>query len=321
MNNRAVLLYSGGLDSLLAAYIGNSLGLNISALFIETPFYKKDTKKLQEDLNPLNIKLYVEKINNYLEIVKHPRYGYGKHLNPCLDCRIAMFKKAKCLMEELDCSFIITGEVLSQRPFSQRNKANILLIEKKAELEGLVLRPLCAKLLAPTKAEINDILDRRRLFSISGRSRKPQIALTKLFNIEHFESPSGGCLLTEPHFSRRLKNFLELYKGNNFELINMGRHFKINNNLLILARNEREYNALTKYKGIFEFFDCYDNVGACAIFLNPSIPQERLVASGIVLRYSKKAKTILYTNKDKIEKYENVHPIIEEDIKNFIVGE
>jgi len=150
MNNKAIVLYSGGLDSLLALHVALRLGIDCQALFIKTPFYKKDMQYLQDSLEKLNVKLYVAEIGNaYLNILKNPTYGFGKNLNPCLDCRIMMFSEAKKLMENLGASFIITGEVLSQRPFSQRNKTNILLIEKKSQLDNLVLRPLSAKLLPP----------------------------------------------------------------------------------------------------------------------------------------------------------------------------
>lgn len=170
MNNKAVILYSGGLDSLLALHIALNLGLDVFALFIKTPFYQKDIQSLQNSLQELNVKLYTKDIHvEYLDILKKPKYGFGKNLNPCLDCRIFMFEKAKELMKEVGASFIITGEVLSQRPFSQRNKANIMFIQVKSGLDDLVLRPLSAKLLPPTLMEKEGIVDRSKLYAISGR--------------------------------------------------------------------------------------------------------------------------------------------------------
>jgi tRNA U34 2-thiouridine synthase MnmA/TrmU len=313
MNNKAIVLYSGGLDSLLALHIALRLGLEVSALFINTPFYKKDIKSLQDNIEKLNIKLYVAEIDNaYLNILKNPTYGFGKNLNPCLDCRIMMFSEAKKLMENLGASFIITGEVLSQRPFSQRNKANILLIEKKSQLENLVLRPLSAKLLPPTLAEIEGIVDRSKLYAISGRSRKPQLALAKLFNIERFETPSGGCLLTEPYFANRLRNFLDLDLLEHYKLAHIGRHFKINDNLLIVARQQNEFDIIASYKNIFDFFETKDSPGTCAIFLKQSTQNEKMLASKIVLRYSKKAKSVLCFSNGNCQLFEDLE-LIEEN--------
>ncbi|MGB9744848.1 MAG: hypothetical protein ACPLW6_06210 [Desulfurella sp.] len=322
MNNKAVVLYSGGLDSLLAVHIAVNLGLEISALFIKTPFYKKDIKTLKQNLDKLGIELNIAEIDSeYLNIIKKPKYGYGKNLNPCLDCRILMFEKAKELMEKTGASFIITGEVLSQRPFSQRNKANILLIEKKSQLENLVLRPLSAKLLPITLPEKTGIVDRNKLYAISGRSRKPQLALAKLFNIENFETPAGGCLLTEPYFANRLKNLLKLDLLEYYKFAHIGRHFVIDDNLLVVARQKDEYDIIASYKDKFDFFETPDQPGTCAVFLKKSTKEQKKLASQIVLRYSKKAKSVLCVSEEGHQIFENLKNIDEEKLNSLKVGE
>ncbi|MGB9756051.1 MAG: hypothetical protein ACPLXO_04110, partial [Desulfurella sp.] len=217
--------------------------------------------------------------------------------------------------------FIITGEVLSQRPFSQRNKTNIMFIQTKSGLDGLVLRPLSAKLLPPTLAEQEGIVDRNKLYSISGRSRKPQLALAKLFNIEYFETPSGGCMLTEPHFANRLKIFLNLDLLDQYNLANIGRHFRIDNNVLIVARNENEYDIIASQKKSFDFFETQDSAGTCAIFLKQSSQEQQFLASQIVLRYSKKAKNVLFYSNNNYKLFNNLKPIEEDKLINLRIGE
>ncbi len=320
MNNKAVILYSNGLDSLLALNICLRLGLDMSALFIKTPFYQRNTQDINKNLDKLKVKLYtIEVYDEYFDIIKNPRYGFGRHLNPCLDCRIMMFAKAKELMNEIGASFIVSGEVLGERPFSQRNKTNLFLIENTLGLNGLILRPLSAKLLPPSIPEQKGIVDRNKLYAISGRSRKPQLALAKLFNISDFETPSGGCLLTEPHFANRLKNFLELNILEQYSIVSIGRHFKIDDNMLIVARSEVEYEAIASYKGTLDFFETKDGPGACAIFLKESTHSQKLLASKIVLRYSKKAKNVLCFSKGNCQLFENIKPIEEEKLVNLRV--
>jgi len=165
----------------------------------------------------------------FLEIVKHPRYGYGKNLNPCLDCRILLLRKAGELMREVRALFVATGEVLGERPMSQ-HREQLLLTEKRADLQRLVLRPLSAKLMEPTIPEEQGIVDREKLLDISGRSRKPQMGLAAKFGIKEYPSPAGGCLLTDPAFSQRLADLMKErpdFDLNDAELLRAGRHFRL----------------------------------------------------------------------------------------------
>jgi tRNA U34 2-thiouridine synthase MnmA/TrmU len=179
----------------------------------------------------------------YLGVVKHPQHGYGRNMNPCIDCRIFMLKKAKAYMEESGAVFIVTGEVLGQRPMSQRKDA-MHLIEKEAGLEGLILRPLSAKVLPTTIPEKEGWVDRERLLNISGRSRKPQIELADHYGIHDYPCPAGGCLLTDPGFAKRMKDLMVYnpqFSLNDVHLLKMGRHFRFSNGVkLVVGRNEEE---------------------------------------------------------------------------------
>ncbi|MBI5144256.1 MAG: hypothetical protein HZA30_04235, partial [Candidatus Omnitrophica bacterium] len=195
----------------------------------------------------LKIPLKVLNISEeYLGIVKNPKHGYGSNMNPCIDCRILIFKKAKDYMKELGASFIITGEVLGERPMSQRRDA-ILLIEKEAGLKDLVLRPLSAKLFEPTLPEREGIVDREKLLAISGRSRKPQISLAEELGINEYPCPAGGCLLTDPGFAKRIKDLIEhdSLTLSETKLLKVGRHFRLSQDAkLVMGRDEAENTVL-----------------------------------------------------------------------------
>ncbi|MDD5454716.1 MAG: tRNA 4-thiouridine(8) synthase ThiI [Candidatus Ratteibacteria bacterium] len=241
---KAIGLISGGLDSILAVKIVAEQGIKVIGVTFITPFNDDDFGKravlLAEQLD-INCKL-IHISEEFLDMLKSPRYGYGKNLNPCIDCRILEFKKAHQLMRELGASFIITGEVLGQRPMSQ-NKNSLELIEKKSGAEGLIVRPLCGKLLSPTTAERRGWIDRNKLFDINGRSRKKQYALAKQFNISGYSSPAGGCLLTDPGFSLITKNLLrsDMLDIGSIGLIKTGRYFTISDSFkLVVGRDEKE---------------------------------------------------------------------------------
>jgi tRNA U34 2-thiouridine synthase MnmA/TrmU len=198
----------------------------------------------QKAVENLGIPLKVFNVSEeYLHVVKHPKHGYGKNMNPCIDCRIFMLKKTKAYMEEVGAAFIVTGEVLGQRPMSQRKEA-MRLIEKEGGLEGFILRPLSAKVLPTTIPEKEGWVDREKLLNISGRSRKPQIELAEHFGIRDYPCPAGGCLLTDPGFSKRMKDLLLYHPDfslNDVHLLKMGRHFRFSHLVkLVVGRNEEE---------------------------------------------------------------------------------
>ena len=206
---------------------------------------KHEARRVADDFG---VKLHVMNVTEeYLEVVKNPKYGYGSNMNPCIDCRIFMFKKAKAFMKDIGASFIITGEVLGERPMSQRRDA-INIIERDSGLKGLVLRPLSAQFFEPTIPEKEGIVNRGLLLDIRGRSRKPQIALAKELGIDEYLCPAGGCLLTDPGFARRMKDLIahDEYTLPNIKLLKVGRHFRTNGTKIVIGRdkddNERMLN-------------------------------------------------------------------------------
>jgi tRNA U34 2-thiouridine synthase MnmA/TrmU len=246
---KALALLSGGLDSTLAAKVVLEEGIELEALNFLTVFCTCTNRGAsclasQKAVETLGIPLKVFNISEeYLEIVKHPKHGYGSNMNPCIDCRIFIMKKAKAYMKKTGASFIVTGEVLGERPMSQRRDA-MRLIEKEAELEGFILRPLSAKLLPPSIPEKEGWIDRERLLKIQGRSRKPQMELAAHFGIHDYPCPAGGCLLTDPGFARRIKDLITHdpdFSLNDIHLLKMGRHFRMSPAVkLVVGRNEEE---------------------------------------------------------------------------------
>ncbi|MEI6154416.1 MAG: hypothetical protein WCQ90_10060 [Deltaproteobacteria bacterium] len=254
MNRKAVSLLSGGLDSLLATKLIIEQGIEVVALHFTSPFCtctKGDKGCGLQAVNTareLDIEIMVKvKGLDYLEIVKAPKHGYGKNLNPCIDCRIFMLKEVRKLMTEIDAAFVVTGEVLGQRPMSQR-RDSIRLIEKESGLEDLIVRPLSAKHFDPTLPEREGILDREKLLDISGRTRRPQYDLAESFHLKEFSCPGGGCLLTDPIFARKLRDLFSHSRGftmKDVTLLKIGRHFRLNEDTkLILGRNEVENRRL-----------------------------------------------------------------------------
>src|SRR4030043_1004028 len=215
---KAIALLSGGLDSTLAARLVLDQGIELEALNFMTVFCTCPNKGAtclasQKAVETLGIPLKVFNVSEeYLNVVRNPKHGYGSNMNPCIDCRIFMLKKAKVYMEESGASFIITGEVLGQRPMSQRRDA-MRLIEKEAGLEGLILRPLSAQFLPVTLPEKEIWINRETLLGIQGRSRKPQMKLADHYGIRDYPCPAGGCLLTDPQFANRMKDLM-LYSPN-----------------------------------------------------------------------------------------------------------
>lgn len=239
-------LLSGGLDSILAVRVLQEQGIHVEGVCFVTPFFGPEKAQLAN--LQLKIPLHILDITGiHLEMLKSPRYGYGKNMNPCIDCHGLMLRQAGGLMRELAAQFVFTGEVLGERPMSQ-NKNSLRSVEKLSGLQGLVLRPLSARLLPETLAEQQGLVDRGRLLAISGRSRKPQLELAEQYGITEFPEPAGGCLLTDPGYSRRLRDLMsrgaELSRRS-LELLKVGRHLLLEDGTKIIAgRNEGENRRL-----------------------------------------------------------------------------
>ncbi|KAA3636669.1 MAG: DUF814 domain-containing protein [Calditrichaeota bacterium] len=253
-----IALFSGGLDSALAVLLMLQQDIEVTAITFMTHFGCDLGDRSSCGSNPypaaekygFNVKL-MHLGQKFIDIVEKPKFGYGKNMNPCTDCRILMLSEAKNLMEMVNADFIITGEVMGQRPMSQV-KPKLALVEKETGLKGKLVRPLSAKLLPPTDPELNGMLDREKLEGISGRGRHRQIELAEKFGLDDYPNPASGCLLTDSNYSNRLRDLLKHSQQLTFEdlnLLRIGRHFRIDaNTKIIVGRDEGENNRLMAYK-------------------------------------------------------------------------
>lgn len=241
---RALALFSGGLDSILAVKLMEEQDVEVIPIHFYTWFTGNSSssfvKECEENYKIKPVIVDVQK--DFLEVLFNPKYGYGQGMNPCVDCKIFFFKKAKELLKEYNASFVVSGEVVGQRPMSQRKDA-IRIIEKESGLEGLIVRPLSGKLLPPTIPEQVGIIDRNKLEAIQGRGRKRQLELAKKYGLKKIPSPAGGCILTDPTFSTRLKKLLEIKPKpelNQIKLLRVGRLFQMEDCLLVVSRTPSE---------------------------------------------------------------------------------
>ncbi|MGD8979403.1 MAG: tRNA 4-thiouridine(8) synthase ThiI [candidate division WOR-3 bacterium] len=313
---KAVVLYSGGLDSRLALEIIKEWSVIVYPLHILHKLISSPQIHMVDGLKTVDV------TEEFAQIVQKPEYGYGKNLNPCIDCRILMLKKAKEYMENLGADFIATGEVLDQRQMSQRLDT-LMLIEKKAGLEGLVVRPLSGGLLPPTIPEKKGLIEHKQLMTIRGRSRRLTLDIAKNMNVTEYLSPSGGCLLTDPGFCRRLADvlrFKEKIGAFDVDLLKMGRHFRIAPDAkLIVGRNEEEnqkIEELAENEYILLFVP--DTGSPNAILLGDK--KHVKTAAGITARYSDKKKEskveVHHRYKGKVDKVK-VKPIDDSELSKW----
>jgi len=289
---KALALYSGGLDSTLAILVLLNQGVEVEALSFTSDFgCGKNREWILETSERFGFRVdFIDLGEKLIGVVKNPKYGYGKNMNPCIDCRILMLKEAKNYMEERGARFIITGEVLNQRPLSQR-KEILELIDREAGLEGYVLRPLSALRLEPTVPEKENLINRELLYGFEGRSRKPQMELAKKFGLFHYPTPAGGCLLTDPIYSFRLKELLRLNPGaerREIELLKVGRHFRIASSAkVIVGRNKRENEILESLAKEGELIlKTVSLPGPTVLVVGEAKEEEIKLAASICARYS-----------------------------------
>ncbi|MGB9498473.1 MAG: tRNA 4-thiouridine(8) synthase ThiI [Dissulfuribacterales bacterium] len=242
-------LCSGGLDSILSALVLREQGIDVSWIAFKTPFFSADNSRKASINN--GIPLIVKNITDrYMPMLRNPPCGYGKHMNPCMDCHALMFRIAGEMMAKTESDFLFSGEVMGQRPMSQ-NKNSLRYVEKNSGYDGYILRPLSAKVLPETPMELNGLVDREKLCGFSGRSRKPQIALAQQFGVVDYPSPAGGCLLTDGGYSKRLKDLFD-HQGKwsvpELNLLKHGRHLRLDKNVkIVVGRNKKDNENMLRY--------------------------------------------------------------------------
>jgi tRNA U34 2-thiouridine synthase MnmA/TrmU len=298
MQRKAIALLSGGLDSTLAVKVLLDQGIAVEALNFTSPFCtctgknagcKSEAVRVAEEFKiPIKV---MHKGADYLEIVRNPKHGYGKGMNPCIDCRIFLLKKAKEYMEEIGADFVFTGEVLGQRPMSQR-RDTLRVIERESGLEGLLLRPLSAKHFKPTIPESEGWVDRDKLLAIQGRSRKEQMELAEELEVKNYPCPAGGCLLTELSFVGKIRDVFEHSDQLNmrdFRLLKLARHFRIGRRTKVLVgRNEAENELLERAVQAGEAALRWSGgMGPLAALMGESSEELLAKAAQVLLRYTK----------------------------------
>ncbi len=293
----AVGLISGGLDSALAVKVLQKQNIEVTGLHFYMPWEESSSLMIQELSASLNIpirEIFLDE--DYLSMLKNPRYGYGSAFNPCIDCHIYMFKKAGEFVQKKQADFVFTGEVLGQRPMSQ-NKMMLNVIEKRSGLEGLLVRPLSARLLEPTTPEKEGWLDREGLLSLSGRGRKEQIALAHEYGIKDYAQPAGGCLLTDKNFGLRMKDALShgYTSLTDIKVLKLGRHFRLSDKVkVILGRDEQENVLLNQLANKDDYLMELDDKRGPTLLLKGKNPSNKDFAfsAGLVQYFSRQKKQV-----------------------------
>lgn len=288
---RALGLSSGGLDSILSALVLRDQGIEVAWVSFETPFFTAD--KARKAARSTGIPLTVRDITpTYLEMLKNPHCGYGQHMNPCLDCHALMFRLAGEMMEGEGFDFLFSGEVMGQRPMSQ-TRSSLRYVEKNSGFEGLIVRPLSAQRLPETIPEKNGWIRREALHGISGRSRKPQIALAEQFHVVDYPNPAGGCLLTDKNYSARLKDLFDhtdSFTEGDLHLLKHGRHLRITPRIKIIAgRDQRDNEAILRRcdPGRDTLIRTLDVPGPVVLVCGPASRDDLLTAAAVCVGFSK----------------------------------
>ena len=312
---KVVALLSGGLDSQLAIKMMQEQGFDVSAVAIKTPFCDFDCGRgcgfeIRERADDLNVNLKTVYLGDeYIEMLKHPKHGIGAGFNPCIDCRSMMFDAAKKHMEEIGAEFIISGEVLGQRPMSQHAPA-LRTIENESDLVGKIVRPLSAALLPETDPEKDGLIKRENLGMIRGRTRRGQLDMAKKYGIENPPNAGGGCLLTEPHFGIKAKDLFSHTKNptiNDIDLLKIGRHFRLDEQTKFIVGRNKDENEMIKAIALPGdiLLEAKDFVGPVSILRGSNAKEHLKFASSVTLRYSdapnNKQAIVSIKNNDLVE--------------------
>ncbi|MDY0390905.1 MAG: thiamine biosynthesis protein [Desulfobulbus oligotrophicus] len=347
MNKRVALgLFSGGLDSILACRLVAAQGIRVIGLQFVTPFFNEELPARQKEYAGevysrygLEVQL-VDMSSDYMHLLDKPVYGFGKHFNPCIDCKIMMLSKARELLPRYGASFLVSGEVIGQRPMSQRRDA-LRVIERDAGCDGLLLRPLCAQLLPPTRPEIEGIVDRNQLYAFSGRGRKQQRQLAEQLGVTDYPAPAGGCMLTDPNLARRFRQYYsgvfpcgEQRSAEDIRLLTFGRQFKLDKDVwFILGRDERENNRLASLRGTDDWLVSMTSrpgplglVRHAQSMLARSAAEREMIPrlAGLVVRFGKKgcdgreSAEVVFDKGDEQE-LDIFSPVTEEEVNSWRV--
>ncbi len=331
----AIGLFSGGLDSILACRIIADQGIRVRALKFVTPFFDHDLLRREEEYRQeveekygLEVEL-IDLSDGYIELLRNPAHGFGKNFNPCIDCKILMLTRARQLMGEYGASFLITGEVLGQRPMSQR-RDTLNVIERDAVCREILLRPLSAKLMNPTLSEQQGLVDREKLYAFAGRGRKPQIKLARQLGITEFPAPAGGCVLTDPNLATRIEQFYAglfaiaqgEFRVNDIRLLLLGRQFRLPGGYwLVLGRNEQENERLTEMREPEDWLLLMpERPGPTALLrraaqlISSPEEEEKILAwvAGLIVRFGRKIDGKLLPGEVQLER-KNGREILEAD--------
>jgi hypothetical protein len=302
---KAVGLVSGGLDSALAVAVIRRQGIEVVGLHVAIGYAAGIMRRevagerldalLEEEARRMSGSfgtrvLVIDRSTEYLDILLHPRHGYGANVNPCIDCHLYMIREAKRIMEREGARFVFTGEVLGQRPMSQ-NRAALGVIDRESGLGGLLVRPLSAKLLEPTLPELEGWLDRERLLDIAGRSRARQMALAGELAVEGYQSPAGGCLLTDANYAAKVRDWMAHAAGAPLTreetlLFSVGRHFRLSPTVkIVVGRREVENGYLEREWGRLWLASPVDVPGPTALVQGNATDDDLSVAASFVARY------------------------------------
>jgi tRNA U34 2-thiouridine synthase MnmA/TrmU len=286
---RALGLYSGGLDSMLAAAVLRAQGIDVTLVCCVTPFF--GAQRARESAAHLGLPLWeVDLTDKFLPLIYHPPHGWGRGHNPCIDCHTLMLREAGARLAAEGFDFLFTGEVLGQRPMSQ-NRGSLNLIARESGLADLLLRPLSAKSLKATQPEVRGWVDRERLLNLSGRGRKRQMALAAAYGITRYPAPAGGCLLTDPGYAARLKELLRHVQEASrldLELLKWGRHFRLADGAkAVVGRTQRENEAILALRSSGNVLLTVDNYPGPVVLVGGAESDADLeVAAGLAAAYS-----------------------------------
>jgi tRNA U34 2-thiouridine synthase MnmA/TrmU len=324
---KCLAMLSGGLDSIMALKMMQDQGIEVHALHFPPPLSDekhedciaaKVAKKFKVPIK------FMERGEDFLDLVKDPKHGYGSAVNPCIDCRIYMLKKARKFMEEIGASFIVTGELLDQRPMSQHRKA-LDVVEEESGLKGKLLRPLCAKNLPPTEAEKEGLVDREKLLGLKGRRRLKQMEFVKESGVKEFLAPAGGCLLTEKEFAAKVYDLLEHEKKvfmRDLRLLKFGRHFRKGKNKFIVGRNKEENERLKELKREEDvMFEAEGYGSPITLLQGPKTEEAVKLAASLTVRYSDcdEKECEVKFGQEKLNKSKMFGPVDEETVQKLMV--